>query len=278
MINKDSNREIGVGPTDRLSLRVSVAALARVVFEHPASGEAMLALERKATLLSDEAQRSIEIKSQPFGGALRIFRPEALRDAIGDFHFDSKRSRSEQDFRIYIEPAAWTAVQEFCLQHFGQPDDFVLESDPRRELTEELSKTLDANITSEQFRSELVGTVIDDHPSATRNYFAQGALTARIYRIFETRILDRSVAVRLITRSEGCSDQDLGKLAIQDHEAGGRGWANTVLALPLKLVSALYAPLPIENRNQAVSFRDHWLDETVAAVLADVPVQKYQRS
>jgi hypothetical protein len=274
MTQEDSNSEIGVGATHRLRLRVSIAALARVVFEHPQTGEQMLALERKATLHKETDRRLVEVKSQPFGGALRLYQPEALREVIGAFHFDSKRSRSERDFRIFIEPAAWQAVQEFCLHHFRQPDDPVLEADPVRELTEEFGKTLDVSTAPHQFRSTLVGTVIDEHPSETSNYFARGALTARIYRLFETQILDRSLANRMLSCSAGCSDQDLGELALRDFESGGRGWANTVLTLPLKQVSELYAALPAGTRNRAVDFQGHWLDETVAAILEAPPVRK----
>ena len=42
--------EIGVGATDELSLRVSVATLVRVLFKNPSDDELLLALERKATL------------------------------------------------------------------------------------------------------------------------------------------------------------------------------------------------------------------------------------
>ncbi len=80
----------GIGATPDLSLRVSVATLARVVFKHPLTGELMLALERKATL----HENKIEVKSQPFGGAIRILDVDAIHDLIGDFHFDSKRSRT----------------------------------------------------------------------------------------------------------------------------------------------------------------------------------------
>ncbi len=38
------------GAAGELSLRVSVATLVRVLFEHPRDGEWMLALERKATV------------------------------------------------------------------------------------------------------------------------------------------------------------------------------------------------------------------------------------
>src|SRR5689334_22995355 len=106
----------GIGPTEQLSLRVSVATLSRVLFEHPGHGDVMLALERKATAHESENGPVVKVKSQPFGGAVRILDLRGLRDLIGDFHFDSERSRSEQDFRIFIRPADWSTVREFCIE------------------------------------------------------------------------------------------------------------------------------------------------------------------
>src|SRR4026207_472329 len=103
----------GIGATPELSLRVSVATLVRVVFKHPLNGEWMLTLERKATLQNDK----VEIKSQPFGGAIRILDVNALHDLIGGFHFDSERSRSEQDFRLFIRPSSWSMLRESCIEH-----------------------------------------------------------------------------------------------------------------------------------------------------------------
>jgi hypothetical protein len=50
---KPNHDEIGVGATQDLSLRVSAATLVRVLFENPGDGNLMLALERKATILSN---------------------------------------------------------------------------------------------------------------------------------------------------------------------------------------------------------------------------------
>src|SRR5688500_5254820 len=108
---KPNHDEIGVGETEELRLRVSVATLVRVLFENPRGRDVMLALERKATLLQDESGHGVEVIAQPFGGAIRLLDPKALRDLIGDFHFDSEESRSEQDFRIFIRPSAWEGVQ-----------------------------------------------------------------------------------------------------------------------------------------------------------------------
>src|ERR1700690_705437 len=97
----------GIGATEELSLRVSVATLVRVLFRNPRDGDLMLALERKATLHKAENERIVEVKCQPFGGAIRILDLKRIQGLIGDFHFDSERSRSEQDFRIFIGPSEW---------------------------------------------------------------------------------------------------------------------------------------------------------------------------
>ena len=56
-----------------VNLCVSVATLVRALFENPRDGEWMLALERQATLR--ESGRAVEVKSRPFGGAIRILEP-----------------------------------------------------------------------------------------------------------------------------------------------------------------------------------------------------------
>jgi hypothetical protein len=84
--------EIGVGATAELNVRVSVATLVRVLFKKPNNDELMLALERKATLRRTEDGGEVRVKSQPFGGAIRILDLSAMQDLVGDFHFDSARS------------------------------------------------------------------------------------------------------------------------------------------------------------------------------------------
>lgn len=264
---------LGIGATPELSLRVSVATLVRVIFKHPINGELMLALERKATL----HETKVEVKSQPFGGAIRILDLNALHDLIGDFHFDSERSRSEQDFRIFIRPSDWEAVQGFCINHFRGFDDSVLESDPTRELAEEFADALQISLKPTQYTLKLVGTVVEDDPVPTENIHARGHLTSRVYRIFEARILDASLSHAMLTNNEGYSHHDLQELALQDARNGGKGRANAMLALPLKLISDAYLAMSPEAPNTPISFEDNRLDESVAAILEGVTVPKYQR-
>ncbi len=263
---------IGIGATDELSLRVSVAALVRVLFVHPGDGTLMLALERKATRLEEDDRQFVDVKAQPFGGALRFHDLRLLQDLIGNFHFDSEASHDERDLRLFIRPSDWKAVRDFCLEHFKDADAAVFESDPRRELSEEFAESLKINLKSEQYIMKPLGTVIENEPSPTENIHARGYPTARLYRIFEARILDSALASALLMNSESWADQALSKVAFENLS----GRANAVLALPFKEINAFYGSTPPAARNKPVFFRDHQLDETVAAVLEGVLVPKYR--
>jgi len=236
----------------------------------------MLALERRAALHEGLRGRSVEVKAQPFGGALRLFDPQALRDLIGDFHFDSVESGSEQDFRIFIRPSAWAAVRGFCLNHFRDQDNRILEADPRRELVEEFAETLQISLKPDQYIYKPAETVVEDEPASTENIHASGHLTARVYRIFEARILDPSLSHAILTNSESHSNHELRELAAPDILSGEKGRANAILTLPLKLISDAYLAMSPEARNSPISFENHQLDETVAAVLEGVTVPKYR--
>ena len=263
----------GIGATNELSLRVSVATLVRVVFKHLLNGEWMLALERKATLHEDK----VEVKSQPFGGAIRILNLNAMHDLIGDFHFDSARSRSEQDFRIFIRPTDWATVRGFCIQHLSRDDDPILETDPTRELAEEFTDALKINLKPEQYTHKPVAIVVEDNPALTENIHARGILSARVYRIFEAHITDSSLINIMMENSENISHHDLCTLVLDDSQNGGKGRANAILALPLKQIGDHYLSMPPIERNVPILFETNRLDETVSVVLDGIPVPKYQR-
>jgi len=267
----------GVGATTELRLRVSVATLVRVLFENPSDGDLMLALERKATLHTGENGRIIEVKSQPFGGAARIRDLRALQDLIGDIHFDSEQSRSEQDFRVFIRPSDWETVRQFCIQHFSLVDDPILETDPRRELAEEFADTLKINVRPDQYSYQPTATVVQDNPAPTANVHAKGYLTARVYRVFEAYILDSSLAHTMLTNSKSFSSRDLGKLAVEDAQNGGKGRANAILVLPMKFIREVYLAMSPNERNAPVVVEKNRLDETVPAVLEGITQPKYQR-
>jgi len=263
----------GIGGTPDLSLRVSVAMLVRVVFRHPRNGEWMLALERKATLHNT----GVEVKSQPFGGAIRILDLDAMHNLIGDFHFDSERSRSEQDFRLFIRPSSWSVLREFSIQRLSLVDDSILETDPKRELVEEFGDALKINLLPEQYVSKPVATVVEDEAAPTENIHARGIPTVRVYRIFETHITDASLTDIILKNSDSISHGDLSELALKDAQHGGKGRANAILALPVKRISDFYVAMSPKERNVPILFKENRLDETVSAVLEDIPVPKYQR-
>jgi len=277
MTSKSTGKlDVGIGATDQLSLRVSVATLVRVVFEHPTDGDLMLALERKATLLNAESGNAVEVITQPFGGAIRIPDPRMLRDLIGNFHFDSEESRFEQDFRIFIRPADWETVQGFCLQHLTNSDDPVLETDPSRELAEEFADALKINLKPDQYTCKPVGADVEDNPAPTQNIDTSGYLTVRVYRIFEARILDSSLSHAMLSNSENHSNQKLREFALEDARKGGKGRANAILTLPMERLRDKYLAMSPEARNAPILFRTNRLDETVAAVLEGVTVPKYR--
>jgi hypothetical protein len=76
--------------------------------------------------------------------------------------------------------------------------------------------------------------------------------------------------------SRNLSNEHLRELAVEDAQKGGKGWDNAALTLPANEVTSFYLATSPEDRNQPVLFQGHRLDETVAAILEDVPVPKYQ--
>jgi hypothetical protein len=269
----DEEQTIGVGPTDELSLRVSVASLARVVFTIPADEQTHLALERKATLLPADGR--VTVKAQPFGGALRIHNMYPLKERIGDFHFDSQRSRSEMDFRIFIRPDAWGAVSEFCLEQFRSPDSTVLETGPERELVEEFGDTLGANLRPDQYRCNSLWTILENVPVPTGNVHSKDQPTVRIYHIFDVRITDSDLVDAMILNSHG-SDSELDDLAHENARTGKKGWANAMLVLPMEPLISFYQALPEEQRNLPAVYEGFHMEPNVTALLDSALAPKYQ--
>jgi hypothetical protein len=262
----------GIGATPDLSLRVSIATLVRVIFKHPINDEWMLALERKATLREDK----VEIKSQPFGGAIRILDLDAIHDLIGDFHFDSEHSRAEQDFRLFIRPSSWSVLREFCIQHLSRADDPILETDPDRELTEEFFGALKVNLQPEQYVCMPVATLVENEAAPTENIHANGYPTVRVYRIFEASVTDPALIHAMLKISESSSHEIIRELVLEDARNGGKGRVNTILALPLKRMYDFYRDLLPEKRNIPITFENDQLDETICAILDGVAAPKYQ--
>jgi hypothetical protein len=274
--NHQPHLDNGVGATEELSLRVSVATLVRVVFENPQDGDLMLALERKATLIANEDERRVLVKAQPFGGAIRFLKLTPLQTLIGDFHFDSERSRSEQDFRLFIRPSDWDTIREFCRRYLEHEDDAVLESDPVRELAEEFADTLAIELRPEQYIAKPLRTVVENGPARTQNIYAEGYPTVRIYRVFEARIVAPSLCRAMMANSKNHSNQMLQELALEDARKGGRGRANAILALPLHLIRNVYLAMAPETRHTPITFENNYLHGNVPAVLEGIAVPKYR--
>jgi hypothetical protein len=258
------------------TLRVSVATLDRVIFPLPQDGRPMLALERKASA-AREGRGSVQVRAQPFGGGVRILNPTGLETLTGPIVFDSQRSQDEQDFRILIRPTDWEAVKQYCLQQLANPSEAELESTPQRELVEEFAEVLDLQLKPEQYIYQPSGFVVENDPRPTGNLYARGLPTVRIYRIFEVRMVDEALGKRMLAAGQQYSDVELGRLAQQDLQSGGRGRANAILTLPLDEVSAAYRRHPAAMRYQTIRVEDHALDESVLAILEGVEAPQFER-
>jgi len=267
----------GVGPTRDLSLRVSVAVLARVLFKHPVNGTWMLALERKATLRQTGEKRIVRVEGQPFGGAVQIKDLVALRDLIGEFRFDSERSRSESDFRLFIQPESWQRVRVNCIELLRRDEDVVLDTDPSRELVEEFFDTLRTHLSPDQFSTQTDGIFIEDYPSSTTNTRARGFATVRVYQTYEARIQDVAVTKKIVENTDSISDRELYEMALRDYKNKGRGRANAALALPYQDFLDYLSSLPFEKRNEMVEYKDHNIASSVFAILDGVANPKYRR-
>jgi hypothetical protein len=237
----------------------------------------MLALERKATQFSTEKGTIVEVKAQPFGGAIRILDLKGIQDVTGTFHFDSDRSRLEGDFRIFIQPENWAPLRTFCIDHLKQADDLFLETDPQRELEEEFYDSLKIKLTPNDYLCRPFGTILEENPTPTDNIHARGSPTARIYRLFEAKITNPYLARVLLENSERFSEGDLSDLALENARQGGKGRANAVLALPLQKLITYYATLSPKQRNSPVLFMENRLAETVSALLDGIAIPKYLR-
>jgi hypothetical protein len=263
--------EFGVGATEELSLRVSVAALVRVLFESPEDGRAMLALERVATLLDVDGRAGVRVQAKPFGGAVRLSDPQALRQRIGNFNYDSERSREEGDFRLQIRPTSWEKVKQICRDHLRERAG-ILDTSPQRELEEEFEDSVHVRIAPAQYRLKSLGLLVEDTPRGTPSVRATGRPTVRAYYVFEARLKAREVILALLTGSRRQSDQDLQTIAREDARQGGMGRANGVLTVGLDDVKEAF-----RGRSGPVLLGGHQLDGNVAVILNRVDRRQYPR-
>ena len=255
-------------------LRVSVATYNQVIFPHPGDGSMMLALERKATSLSDD---SVSVRAQPFGGGIRILNPTPLQRIIGKIQFDSERSKQEQDFRILIPSSKWELIKQYCLQHLEDEDNIELEADPDRELVEEFMETMKVKLSPSQYTVQPLGFVIENRPVRTSNDYARGQLTVHLYRIFRVQIIDSTLCTIMGSISQLYTDQGLERLVRNKLEDGSQGRANTILTLSLDRIKDTYLAFAPEMRYRKIVVEDHILDESVLAVLEDIEIPEYER-
>jgi hypothetical protein len=270
------NFDYGIGSTEKLNLRVSVATLAKVMLNQPQNGQPVLVLERTAALHDVDGRQLAVVRAKPFGGGVRLNQPEALKALIGDFHFDSWRSRDEHDFRLFIRREDWERVKEFCLGHFNRQNG-ILETGPERELLEEFEDALAIKIRPDQYRLSPMGAIVEEVPAPTDNVRALASPTARIYNVFEILIVDPPLERIILENNWAYSDEDLQQLAWLDARNGGKGRANSVLAVPLDRLTERYLSIQPEERGKRIQFEGHQFDGNVAAVLEGVSTTKYQR-
>jgi hypothetical protein len=274
---KPNDQEIGVGATEELSLRVSVAVLISVLFDGPEDGRTMIALERTATLREIEGRPEVTVRAKPFGGAVRLINPQALKGLIGRFRYDSERSRREMDFRIQIRPASWEKVKEICWEHLNETEKGILDSSPERELEEEFEGALDVRITPDQYHLKPLGIIVEDLPIETDNVRAEGLPTIRIYYVFEARMEAPEIITMMLSNSRRYSDKDLQEMAWKNAQRGGKGRANAVLTQGLDDLKDVYRSIPTDRRGGPIHVGEHQLDGNVLAILEEIDTPKYQR-
>jgi hypothetical protein len=258
---------IGVGATEELSLRVSVGALVRLLFDSPEDGRTMLALERTATVREIDGRCEVAVRAKPFGGAVRLVDPQALQRLIGDFHYDSERSRRERDFRLQVRPSSWEQIKEICHGHFRGTQERVLDASPERELAEEFQDSLRVTVTAAQYSLRPRGMIVQDWSEQTENVRAAGLPTVRIYYLFEAHVADPELSEMMLANSRRYSGADLRRMAREDAQRGGRGRANAVLVLRLDHLEAACRPVAREGRSGVVRVAGYLFDGNVLAVL-----------
>ena len=274
---KSDPRVIGIGATDELRLRVSVATLVKVLFQSPEDGQTMLALEHIATLRQIEGKPQVAVIAQPLGGAVRLLDPLALKELIGNFHFDSEESQEEEDFRIQIHPASWETIKDICRSHLDGTEKGILDFSPQRELAEEFEDALHIKIVPDRYQLNPLGLLVKNTPTETTNVRVEKNPTVRVYFVFEAWIHDREIISMMLANSRACSDSDLEKAAWKDARQGGKGRANAILVIGLDGLMSFYRSIPVDRRGDPLRLEGHQLDETVTALLDKLDSPKYRR-
>jgi hypothetical protein len=256
-------------------LRVSAATLNRVVLAGAPGAAPVLALERTATVLDQPGGKTVRVRAQPFGGAVRI-RDLAALDDFGGWRFASPNSQAERDFRILIPPENWHLVRQFCLNRLADPADPVLDACPHRELAEEFADSLGVDLSPAQYSILPAGFVVENQPSPTDNTSAAGLPTVRIYRIYNVQITDPVLCSALL-RSSAVTDSALQAQALTDAASGGKGRANAALTLPLQRIIDAYQSLPLAQRCHPLRLDGHTIASSTAAILPEIITPHFQR-
>jgi hypothetical protein len=190
---------------------------------------------------------------------------------MGDYHYDSVRSREEGDLRIMINPGRWEKMKEICRDHLNLEEDRIINSSPVRELTEEFEDSLGVRITSDDYYLTYRGLLVEEQLTATENVNARGIPTKRIYYLFDALLTDLRIIELMIDNDAMYSDLDLRKMANEDARRGGKGRANAVLTISLDTLTELYRSSSRGSGESPIFYEGHQLDGNIPAIL-DLPL------
>ncbi|MEI7942353.1 MAG: hypothetical protein WCH76_04185 [Candidatus Riflemargulisbacteria bacterium] len=129
------NDTIPIGVSEQKTLLVTCNNL--VLLWLDIQGVSHIVLEK----LVKHATKHPGSRLKPFGGGLRLDKPEALLDIL-NFNYLTPKAKQEQAFRLLIESKDWKIMREFAIHNLTHPETGVLENDPSRELGEELCVAL----------------------------------------------------------------------------------------------------------------------------------------
>ena len=276
-IMKPASKRIGIGPDEELGLRISVAAIVGVYFSDPENGKTMLVLERTATLQMIDGKPEVSVKVKPFGGGVRLLDPERLNILIGKFHYDSRKSSEEKDFRIRANPDSWVKIKEICKEHLIYPDKGLLDTGPERELGEEFEDSLKIKIGTDDYFLRKKGMVFEDLQVNTNNINAPGSPTVRVYYLFDARIKSQHIIKQILENSRKYSDNDLSKMALEDYNQGGKGRVNAVLSVEPDDLKNFYVSIPVDKRGGLLRYGEHQLEGNIPALFEDISSNKFKR-
>jgi hypothetical protein len=254
---------------DEFNLRVSVAPLARTILLDPESGQIMLILERKATVTDHARPHDVQVRAQPLGGASEILDPAALREHIGHLHYDSEESAEKRDFRILIRASEWEDLQRFVAHCFLHPGHSPFETEPHREVAEELENTLGLEITPSFFQTRAISPLVQNEPTSGCAPSSGQKQTVRLYHIHNVEITHAPLVRAILRQSREMTDEKLAEQARRDLQSGqlDSGRANAPLALPLEAMLEEIQQSPGELSRSILQIAGREMYENVLAVL-----------